>query len=148
VDAAGPDFVATRLDNRDLLPSLLLIRERLNGFTVSTTTTGSSIDYSFSADPPALFEKAVVDLGFAGETDVTGPGVSLVAKPGTLGLGIYVVRDRTLNTLSLHLTFSSFYQAVEAALSGGAQLFNVGAVGTYVSGTDSFESALAGVTVR
>jgi hypothetical protein len=148
VDDANQDFDAAVVANRELLPSLLLIRERLNGFTVSTMTTGTSIDYTFSPDPPTPLEKAVVDMGFAGQTDVTGPGVSLVAKPGTLGLGIYLLRDRTLNTLSLHFTFTSFYQAVDAALLGGATLFNVGALGIYDSGNNTFASALAGVTVQ
>lgn len=148
VDDANQDFVAAIVANRELLPSLLLIRERLNGFTVSTTTTGTSIDYTFMG-APTLLEKAVVDMGFAGQTDVTGPGVSLVADPNSpFGLGIYLVHDRTLNTLSLYFTFTTFYQAVEAALNGGALLFNVGALGIYDSANDEFESALAGVTVQ
>jgi hypothetical protein len=147
VDDATQDFDAIVVANRELLPSLLLIRERLNGFTVSTATTGTSIDYTFSGVPTVL-EKAVVDMGFAGQTDVTGPGIKLVAKPGTLGLGIYLLRDRTLNTLSLYFSFTSFYQAVEAALNGGATLFNVGALGIYDQPNDEFESALAGVTVQ
>jgi hypothetical protein len=148
VDDAGADFVASVIANRALLPSLLLIRDRANGMTVTTTTTSSSIDYDFMNAPLPL-EKGVVDMGFAGQTDITAPGISLAADSGSpFGLGVYVLRDRTLNTISLHLTFTSFYQAVEAALTGGAQLFNVGAVGTYDSGSDTFESAIAGVTVR
>jgi hypothetical protein len=147
IDDANQDFVASVVANRELLPSLLLIRDRLNGMTVTTTTTGASLDYTFSG-APTLLEKATVDMGLAGQTDVTGPGVELVSKPGTLGVGLYVLRDRTLNTLSLYFSFTSFYQAVDDALMGGAQLYNVGAIGRYDSLTDTFESALASVTVQ
>jgi hypothetical protein len=147
VDTAGADFVASTLDNREKLPSLLLIRDRTNGTIVTTSTTSSSIDYTFSADPPVTFEKAVIDMGFAGQTDVTGPGISIVPE-NLLGLGLYVIRDRTLNTVSLFFTFTAFYQAVDAALVGGAQLFNVGAIGVYDPSTDTMPSALASVTVQ
>ena len=148
VDDAGADYTAGVLANRELLPSLLLVRDRTGGTAVMTTTSASSIDFSFSADPPAPFEKAVVDMGFVGQTDVTGTGISIVPKPFSLGLGIYLLHDRTMGTVSLFLTFAGFSQGVQTALDGGAQLFNVGAVGVYNSTNDTIPSALAGVTVQ
>ena len=40
VHDANQDFMGSVVANRSLLPSLLLIRDRLNGMTVTTTTTG------------------------------------------------------------------------------------------------------------
>lgn len=148
VDDTGPDFVAGVLANRSLLPSVLLVRDRMNGLTIATATSSTSIDFTFTGTTAGL-EKAVIDQGFVGQIDVTGPGVSIVPTPlNPLGLGFYLVHDRTLNTLSVHVTFSSFAQAVEDALMGGATLFNVGALGVYDAGTDTIPSAWAGVTVQ
>ncbi|MSR62637.1 MAG: hypothetical protein EXS08_09365 [Planctomycetes bacterium] len=147
VDDGNEDFVAAVVANRDLLPSALLIRDRANGVTVTTpTTTATAIEFAFTGVAAPL-EKAVVDAGFAGETDITGPGITL-APTTLLGLGLYTIRDRTLNTLSLYLTFSAFSQGLEDALNGGATLFNVGAVGVYDANTDQMPTALVGVVVE
>lgn len=148
VDASGSDFDASNLANRELLPSVLLVRDRLNGFTVTTTATDTAIDLVFSNDPAAPLERAVIDMGFAGETDLVPTGVSLVPKPGTLGLGFYLLHDRTLQTVGLYFTFASFAQALDAALDGGATLFNAGAVGVYDAGGSELPTSLAGVTVH
>lgn len=148
VDDTDADLAAGVLANRELLPSLLLIRDRVNGTIVTTDTSGTSIDYTFDVtNPPVTFEKAVIDMGFAGETDVTGTGISIV-KENLLGLGIYVIYDRTLVETSMFFTFDSFYQALDTKLLGGAQLFNVGALGVYDSVNDEMPSALVGVTVQ
>jgi hypothetical protein len=145
-DAGGTDFAAGVLANRELLPSVLLIRDRANGMTVATATSDTSIDFSFSGAPVVL-EKAVIDQGFVGEIDITGPGVSI--KPANLlGLGFYLLHDRTLNSVSVFLTFSDFAAGIDAALMGGAALFNVGALGVYDSNNASIPSAWAGVTVQ
>ena len=138
-DAGTVDFTASTLANRDLIPSLFLLRDRANGLTVTPTTAATHIDFAFSGAAGAL-EKAVVDQGFAGQVDVTGPGLSVV--PVGLGVGLYTIRDRTLNTFALYLTFSGFSQAVQTKL-GSATLFNFGAVGIYDSTQDEIASALA-----
>lgn len=147
VDTAGSDYTAGVLANRRLLPSLLLVRDRANGKVVTTMTSATSIDFTFSADPPATFEKGVIDMGFAGQTDVTGTGVSIVPN-NLLGIGLYVLHDRTLNFISVHVTFAAFAQALEDALDGGAQLFNVGGVGVYNSLNGRTACGIAGVTVQ
>lgn len=145
---SGADFVAASLANRELTPSVLLIRDRANGLTVIPTVPSSGeIAFTF-AGAPAGRETAVVDQGFLGQTDVTLPGISVVPVNGTLGLGLYTIRDRTLHTFSLYLTFVAFAQGLEDALNGGATLFNFSAVGVYDADVDEIASALAGVIVQ
>lgn len=143
---AGSDFVASVVANRELTPSILVIRDRANGLTVTPASiSGTSIDFTFSGTAAGR-EKAVVDQGFLGEADVTGTGVSVV--PGVLGLGLYTIRDRTLHTISLYLTFGAFAQGLEDALGGGATLFNFTSVGIYDGDTQEITSTLTGVVVQ
>lgn len=145
-DAGTVDFVASTLANRDLRPSLLLVRDRANGLTVTPTLGASQIDFAF-AGAVAGRETAVVDQGFAGQVDVVAPGISVVPADGLLGLGVYVIRDRTLNTVSLYFTFAGFSQALQTAL-GGATLHNFGAVGVYDSAQDEIPTALASAVIQ
>lgn len=145
-DTGTVDFVASTLVNRELRPSLLLIRDRTNGLTVTPTLGPSQIDFAF-AGAVAGRETAVVDQGFSGQVDLVVPGISVVPADGLFGLGIYVIRDRTLNTVALYFTFAGFSQALQTAL-GGATLHNFGAVGVYDSAQDELPTALASAVVQ
>jgi hypothetical protein len=135
------DFVATTLTNRELMPSLLLVRDRANGLGLSTTFA-TGIDFTFTG-APAGFEIAVVDQGFVGQVDIVADGITLNG-----GLGLYVIRDRALGTVELYLTFASFSQALGNAVGNGATIVNVGALGLYDADLDTLTSALAGVVVE
>jgi hypothetical protein len=144
---ADSDFVASTLVNAENVPaSLLLVRDRASGLTVTPTTLDTEIDFAF-AGAAAGFEKAVVDQGFLGETDVVATGITVL--PGNpFSVGLYTLRDRTLNTLSIYLTFAAFSQGLEDALLGGATLLNFSALGTFDSGAAELESALASAVVQ
>jgi len=145
VGDAGADFTATGLTNRELLPSLLLLRDRANGLGLSATYATAQIDFVFTG-APAGFELAAVDQGFVGQVDIVADGISV--QPVNLGgLGLYTIRDRTLGTVTLHLTFAAFSQALSDAIGGGATLFNLGALGQYDSDSDQLETALIGVVL-
>lgn len=140
------DFEAHALTNRELLPSLLLIRDRANGLGLSTTFGAAQIDFTFTG-APAGFEIAAVDQGFVGQVDIVADGLAL--QPTNLaGLGLYVIRDRTLGTVELHLSFANFSQALGNAVTGGASILNVGGLGLFDSDLDTLESALTGVVVE
>jgi len=147
VDDNNVDFVPLVLANRDLLPSVLLVRDRTNGMATVVTTSPTAIDFTFSGAQSGL-ESAVVDQGFAGEVDVSPTGVSIVPKPGTLGFGLYLLHDRTLSTFQVFLTFSGFAQAVDDALTGGATLFNVGSLGVFDDVNDRMPSNWTAITVQ
>lgn len=145
VGDAGADFVASALTNRELMPSLLLVRDRDNGLGLSATYATAQIDFVFTG-APAAFELAAVDQGFVGQVDIVSSGITI--QPVNLGgFGLYTIRDRTLGTVTLHLTFASFSEALADAIGGGATLFNLGALGQYDSAQDSIESALMGVVL-
>ena len=140
------DFEALTLINRSLLPSLLLLRDRVNGFGLSSTFGAAQIDFTFTG-APAGFELAVVDQGFVGQVDIVTDGLAIM--PTNLGgFGLFTLHDRTLGTVALYVTFQSFSQALGDAVGGGATLLNVGALGTYDEGLDTLESALIGVVVE
>lgn len=143
-DDAGDDFVASSVANRTLTASLLVIRDRANGMTVTPSNSATEISFAFGG-VSAGRETAVVDQGFEGETDVQGSGITVVQGP--LGLGFYTIRDRTLNTLSVYLTFSAFSQALANALNS-ATLFNFHAAGVFDSGAGEVTSALASAVVQ
>jgi hypothetical protein len=145
-DAGTVDFIASSLANRNRTASLLLVRDRANGLTVTPTFGASQIDFAFAGAAAGL-EKAVVDQGFAGTVDVVASGVSLVPADAVAGLGFYVLRDRTLNTVSFYLTFAGFSQGVFDALTG-ATLLNFSAVGVYDSAQDEVATALATAVVQ
>lgn len=145
VSNASFDFLASTLINLDTRgTSVLLIRDRLNGMTVTTTPSTTAIEFAFAGAPGTL-ERAVVDGGFAGTTDVTGSGIRVV--PNVLGLGLYTIRDRALNTISIHFTFEAFSEALQTAL-GSASLYNFGAAGSFDSGAGEITSALATAVVQ
>jgi hypothetical protein len=146
VDDAGRDLDASILANRTLLPSLLLIRERIGGYTVTTDAQTAALAFGFDMAGTGL-ERAVIDMGFAGQTDLVPTGVTLVPNNG-LGLGVFLLHDRTLNSVELHFTFEAFSTAVKAKLDGGAMLFNVGALGVYDANDQELPTSLAGVTVQ
>lgn len=142
---ADADFTATALTNRELMPSLLLIRDRANGLGLSATYATAQIDFVFTG-APAGFELAAVDQGFVGQVDIVADGITI--QPVNLGgFGLYTIRDRTLGTVTLHLTFAAFSEALGDAIGGGATLFNLGALGQYDSDLDQLETALMGVVL-
>jgi hypothetical protein len=145
-DASGTDFVASSLVNLERAPALLLVRDRTDGLTVAPTVSAAGIALAFGGAATG-FETAVVDRGFAGATDVTASGMTVVPDHG-LGLGLYALRDRTLNTLQLHFTFASFAAGLEEAFASSATLFDLGALGEHQAGTGELRTRLAGAVVR
>jgi hypothetical protein len=157
VSAGGPDFAAFSLVNRDLAPSLLVIHDRDGGMSVTTSITPNSggpsdaageIRFTLSGTAgPGEF--TLIDRGFVGATPLPADPEPTVV-PNVLGLGLFVIRDRALDTGALFLNFGDFALALDALLLDGAQIYNFGAIGTYTLDVDTnqLEAGLIHVVVN
>ncbi len=145
-DDSSGDFTATALVNRDRAPSLLLIIDRLGGFTLTPTVTTSGLTLALTGDA-GPFEVATIDRGFVGATALpTDPAPTLA--PTEAGLGFFLLRDKTTGAASLHLRFADFLTDLDARLVGGASLFRISSTGIYDAGANSLAAGLATAVLR
>jgi hypothetical protein len=144
VDNAGADFGASSLTNLDNAASLFVIKDRALGMTVTTTATAPSIVFDLSGVAVAG-ELAIVDKGFVGVTQLpTAPSPMVVpASAATL----CVLRDVTLGTCDVYLTFDTFSNALALKLATG-QLSHFGAIGTYDAVTNSMSASVISAVIQ
>lgn len=144
VDAAGPDFVADALVNRDGR-SLLLVIDRIGGFTVTPSATSDAVALSISGSAGPL-EVALLDRGFVGlEPLPTSLIPTLVpGDPAT----VYLLRDRSSGQLAVHATFASWSNGVADALRNGQSLLEVSGVGAWDAAAGTLAAKFACATVR
>ncbi|MFN0010001.1 MAG: DUF4382 domain-containing protein [Planctomycetota bacterium] len=145
-DDAAEDFQAASLTNRATAPSLMLVRNRPAGMTVAVTANPTQIVVALSG-VPTLGEFAVIDAGFVGVQNLpTSPAPGLI--PSLTGPRFYVVRDKSLNTAKLFVTFAAFSAEVANLVALGADVAQVAGIGRYNSGTNQIEAQLASVVVE
>ncbi len=128
VDDDDEDFVASSVTNLDDGASLLLVRDRAAGFTVTPTFASTGIELAITGVEGAN-ETAILDRGFVGSTPLPTTPNPLITPAGPFGL--YSLRDRVTGTVQLFLVFEQFTAALDTAVGGGAVLFQIAAVGEY-----------------
>jgi len=144
VDDDGADFVASSLVNRDQGPSLMHIRDRWGGLTLSPTVMSDRIELAWSG-VPGLFETAVIDKGFVGATLLPqDPVPTVVDAPG---FSIFSIHDRDTHQTEVHLDFADFTGALGAKLAGGGVIFNFGALGVYTEETNTVSAGVVLVVI-
>lgn len=139
------DFTATSLLDLETSPSLLLVNNQTNGFTVIVVTSPTEIvlQISGTARPD---ERAIIDYGFAGFFQLpTTPAPTIVPAGAS---GTFTLRDKTTGTETAYTTFSSFSDALGQALSQGATLRTFSAVGVYSSTTNSVPATKIGAVIQ
>jgi hypothetical protein len=148
IDDTGADFVATRLVNRRLANSLLVVHDRDGGLTVTPTVTANQVLLELSGTP-VQGEAAMIDQGFVGETAMASPSApSIVPRLLPLGAGYYTIRDRTMsNAVTTYFFFDDFTAGLDAKLMAGAVIYNISAVGPYSATFDQISSSIVGVVV-
>jgi hypothetical protein len=148
VDEDGPDFVATRLINRKLANSLLVIHDRSGGLTLTPTIHANGISLAISGTPGAT-ELAVIDQGFAGSPALPASPTPSIAQFSLQGLGYYTIRDRTLNNaVTTYFTFDDFTAGLDEKLMAGAVIYNFSAVGPYSAAFNQVSTAIVGVVIE
>lgn len=146
VGGGAADFAADAVIDADSAPALVLVRNRLaTGFDVTLTCTTGQIDISVSGSA-AAGEFAILDQGFVGISNLPSAPTPDIVPAGALGL--YSLRDLGTGTLALYTHFPTFSSAVNAAVSMGAEVRHVGAVGSWDSGTSTIHAGLVSIVVQ
>ena len=146
IDDGAEDFVASSLTNRALAPSLMFIRNRPGGMTVTVSAFPASIVAAL-AGSTTTGEFAILDAGFVGVQDLPfAPAPSLVQS--SAGPRFYALRDKSLNTTKLFFTFADFSDEVANQVSLGATIDQIAAVGVYTPATNQIAAQLASVVIE
>jgi hypothetical protein len=145
IDADQEDFEAGAVTNRDLAPSLLVLRDRIGGFTLSPTVSPNRITLALSGSV-GPGEAAHVDRGFVGSVDLPQSPSPTVVPPSS-GLSLYSIRDRDLGGTEVFLQFEDFAQALAFDLGSGGVIFNLNAIGQYDAGDNQMTARLIGVVI-
>ncbi len=145
IDDNGDDVVASSLENLDNAPSLLLIHDKLGGFTVTTTALPASIEFDITG-VAALGEKAIIDQGFVGANSLpTSPAPTVVPR---FALGLYTIHDKTSGSISVFLKFSDFSNALALQISQAAFLGHFSALGKYDANTNQMQATIATAVIH
>lgn len=146
IDAAGSDFDALSLIDLASVPSLLLVRNRVaTGFDVAVTTQTSSLSLAITGSGVAG-EFAVVGQPFVGTTALASAPTPTITPAG--GVGLYSIRERVTGAIDVFTSFSSFQDSLGMRLGLGAQVVQVGAVGSFNATTNSISAGLIGVVLE
>ncbi len=134
VNAAGADFIASSLTNRDTASSWLRLRFQ----PVSATAFSSFSATRIELDPTGSLV-AVIDRGFVGTTPLpTDPAPTVEAASGfTL---FVIIQD---GGVAIYLNFGDFSLELEDRTQAGAKLYHFGAIGIYNESTNIIEASLA-----
>jgi Domain of unknown function (DUF4382) len=143
----GVDFDADTLGNVDSGPALLFVRNHLGaGFDLTVTASASSIQLVTSGTAVAG-EEAKVDKGFVGAIALPASPTPTIEPPAA-GPTAYFLCDQVLGETTLYVDFAEFSNALAKAISGGAQVTQITAVGPYDWPTNTIVSALASACVE
>lgn len=132
------DFTATALVNRSTTAQLLTCTWAPASATAldDVSRTALTLDVSGAAIK-------VVSDGF-GTTALTNTPAPTVVPAGARG--IYAIMRS--GSAEVHTLFTSFADALDAALTGGATVQRVSAIGTYTANTQQFSAGIASVVLR
>jgi hypothetical protein len=139
------DMTATTLIDLDTAPSLLFVKNMPNGFTVALATSPTNIQITITGTPVPT-EKAVIDHGFAGVTPLPSSPTPTIQP--ALATGIYMLRDKTANTLTAFSGFDVFATALGSALAQGATVMTIGAIGAYDSTSNTISATVVSAVIE
>ncbi len=123
---SSSDASATEFTDLTDSPSLLLIRNHSDGFTLTTTVTTTSISFDITGTA-SVGEIAILDQGFAGVRSLM-TGTLPIVVPATSS-GLYTLRDETTGAVSAFDSFADFSDELAVELSHGAAIAHFSAVG-------------------
>jgi hypothetical protein len=145
VDAAGADFEATAVINRELAPSLLLIKNRPGGLVATLTSDPTQLQVSLSG-APNLFELAIVDKGFVGIQNLpSSPTPTITSQDAT---GLFTLVDKVTGSFQVFSTLAALDVSLSVKLAQGAELYDLGAIGPYTAQTNTLAAKILTVVVN
>lgn len=146
VNGGATDFTADHVVDADDAPALFLERNRVGtGFTLALTCTTGRIDTTVTGSA-ATGEYAILDEGFVGVSNLPAnptPGLEPAAS-----VGLYTLRDITAGTFTVYTHFPTYSSAVNAAITQGAEVRHVAAVGTWTALTSTLSTGLVSIVVQ
>jgi hypothetical protein len=146
IDDGNEDFQATILSNLSLVPSLMLVRDRPAGFTVTVTASISQITLGITGTA-GTGEYALIDQPLVGPQPLpSAPTPTIVASAS--GPRYYAIRDNSTGATNLYLVFSDFTFALDHLMTSGAVLDQISAVGVYTGASNTIAAQLAMVVVN
>lgn len=146
IDDSAEDFQATILSNLSLVPSLMLVRDRPAGFTVTVTASVTQITLGISGSA-GTGEYAIIDQPLVGPQPLpSSPTPTITASAN--GPRYYAIRDNSTGATTLYLLFSDFTFALDHVMTSGAVLDQISAVGVYTGATNTIGAQLAMVVVN
>jgi hypothetical protein len=125
---------------------LLLVRNRLaTGFALALTCTTGQIDIRVTGSA-GTGEFAILDRPFIGISNLPVAPTPNIIPAGPVGL--YALRDVSAGTFRLYTHFPAFSGAVNQAVSLGAEVRHVSAIGAWDAVTSSISSGLISIVVE
>ena len=145
-DDDDQDFSATSLTNRDLAPSLMIVRDRLGGMTLTPSIDSERIELTLEGSL-SLGEVARLDRGFIGSSMLPFDPPPSIEPPDT-GAYFWSIRNRLTGEIQMHLNYADYADALLIELGRGAVIFDVNAIGTYNPTTNRITAGLMGIVVN
>jgi hypothetical protein len=142
ITSGTQDFTANALINLDTLPALIYVKNLPGGLTVNSLISSGQIQLQISGTAVAG-EKAILDQGFVGVTTLPP---TTTYQPSLTG-GLYMIRDKTADSVTAFSSFGSFASTLGLILAHGATLKVFCALGPYDSGTSTMQTTLVSVVV-
>ena len=147
VDDADTDFDADTLANLDDALALLFVRDLADiGLDLTAIAGSGAIELEVSGTA-APGEAAVVDQGFAGAVALPTDTTITLEEPQS-GATWYFLTDEVLGGTTLYTEFASFSTALGQAITGGAVVSQIAAIGQYDTASHTLLTPLASATVK
>jgi len=144
-DDANQDFQAATLANLELVPSVMLVHNRLGGFDVDAAPSGGAITLTITGTA-GVGEFAVIDKPLVDAEDLpTSPAPTI--QPAPTGPKYFALRDRDTGSTHLYLSFADFSNALASQLGAGAEVVHLAAVGVYSSTSNAMAASLVFIVI-
>jgi hypothetical protein len=145
IDSSGADFEATAVINRDLGPSLLVIKNRAGGLVADLDSTQTQVSVALSGTL-GLGELAIVDKGFIAVQSLAFTPTPTITSANANGL--FSLIDKVTGSYQIFGTLANLDIALSIKLGQGAELYDLAAIGQFNATTNSLAATVLTVVVN
>jgi hypothetical protein len=146
IDDTAEDFQASALANLDQVPSLMFVRNRPGGFTLTAAASATQVVLTITGTA-GTGEVAIIDQPLVGPLPLpTSPNPAITASAN--GPHFFWIRNKSTNSSTMYLIFANWTSALANLVSTGATIDQITAVGVYTSATNTVAAQVASVVVE